>query len=236
MVSKDSYDMPGQIGDGLLMRWAGAVDTEELAEFNLRWHSEDPDGTYPLSATEPGGWALAFAAISVGALLPGLLMLPTAVAINRFTGTPNDLVRLARFVIGVVGLSLLMSPFSVLIAILFSEGRTAALLFFLVGIILINWMANHLSRTRQRSEQQVREFAVLEEVGEALIQAPPDGVTDAQDNTDTLYDEHRLLANARANLGRSAGEIEEAILQSINVFVGDVPQFDDITLLVAIRI
>ncbi len=36
--------MPRQIGDGLLMRWAGAADTEELAEFNLRWHSEDPDG------------------------------------------------------------------------------------------------------------------------------------------------------------------------------------------------
>ena len=32
-----------------------------------------------------------------------------------------------------------------------------------------------------------------------------DGVTDAQDDNDTLYDDHRLLATGRANLGRSAG-------------------------------
>jgi serine phosphatase RsbU (regulator of sigma subunit) len=62
-----------------------------------------------------------------------------------------------------------------------------------------------------------------------------DGVTDAQDDTDNLYDDHRLLAAGQANLGRSAEEIKEAIIQSINDFVGDAPQFDDITLLVAVR-
>ncbi len=61
-----------------------------------------------------------------------------------------------------------------------------------------------------------------------------DGVADAQDNTETLYDDHRLLAAARANLDRSAGEIKEAIIQSINEFVGDAPQFDDNILLVAV--
>lgn len=38
------YEMPRQLDDGLLMRWAKFTDSEELAEFNLRWHSEDPDG------------------------------------------------------------------------------------------------------------------------------------------------------------------------------------------------
>jgi len=36
--------MASQPGDGLLMRWAGEADAEELAAFNLRWHSEDPEG------------------------------------------------------------------------------------------------------------------------------------------------------------------------------------------------
>ena len=45
--------MPRQLGDGLLMRWARAADAEELAEFNLRWHSEDPDG-------EPELWSQAW--------------------------------------------------------------------------------------------------------------------------------------------------------------------------------
>ena len=48
-------------------------------------------GTYPLSSTEPAGWAPAFVAIAVGALLPGLLMLPMAITINRFTNTPNNI-------------------------------------------------------------------------------------------------------------------------------------------------
>lgn len=58
-----------------------------------------------------------------------------------------------------------------------------------------------------------------------------DGVTEAQDTTDALYDEPRLIAE----LGRLGGLEPEAVIarvqQAVEVFVGDAPQFDDITML-----
>ena len=62
-----------------------------------------------------------------------------------------------------------------------------------------------------------------------------DGVTDAQDRSHSLYDDHRLITTCRTNLGRTAGDKKEAIIKSITEFVGDAHQFDDITLVVAVR-
>ena len=44
-----------------------------------------------------------------------------------------------------------------------------------------------------------------------------------------------MVEVAGANLGQRAGEIEDAILAKVNGFMGDAPQFDDITLLVVVR-
>ncbi|MBI3445471.1 MAG: SpoIIE family protein phosphatase [Magnetospirillum sp.] len=58
-----------------------------------------------------------------------------------------------------------------------------------------------------------------------------DGVTEAQDSVDTLYDEPRLIAE----LGRTEDSTPEAViaqvLRSVEAFVGNAPQFDDITML-----
>jgi hypothetical protein len=62
-----------------------------------------------------------------------------------------------------------------------------------------------------------------------------DGVTEAQNTTGDWFDDDRLLAIGDANLGRSASEIQEAIIASVHEFVGNAPQFDDITLLVTVR-
>jgi sigma-B regulation protein RsbU (phosphoserine phosphatase) len=63
-----------------------------------------------------------------------------------------------------------------------------------------------------------------------------DGICEAQDGQATEFGEARLLAVAQTNLGRSAQEIQTALMNAIAGFVGNVPQFDDITLLVAIRL
>ncbi|CUW41453.1 Putative serine phosphatase RsbU, regulator of sigma subunit [Magnetospirillum sp. XM-1] len=58
-----------------------------------------------------------------------------------------------------------------------------------------------------------------------------DGVTEAQDSVDALYDEPRLIAE----LGRIEDSAPEAViagvLRSVEGFVGNAPQFDDITML-----
>lgn len=43
MMNDDSFGLPQNLGDGLVLRWAEPSDAEELAQFNLRIHSDDPD-------------------------------------------------------------------------------------------------------------------------------------------------------------------------------------------------
>jgi serine phosphatase RsbU (regulator of sigma subunit) len=62
-----------------------------------------------------------------------------------------------------------------------------------------------------------------------------DGVTDAQDRYGMFFGSEQLLATVQANLGRSAEEIEEAILTAVHQFAGGVSQFDDVALIVVGR-
>lgn len=61
-----------------------------------------------------------------------------------------------------------------------------------------------------------------------------DGVPEAQDANDALFEEHRLLAVAN-DFDCDAEATKAAIIDSIQEFVGDAPQFDDITLIVVKR-
>jgi sigma-B regulation protein RsbU (phosphoserine phosphatase) len=62
-----------------------------------------------------------------------------------------------------------------------------------------------------------------------------DGITDALDEQDEFFQSERLLEAVQANLGSSAQEIQEALLAEVHQFMGQGPQFDDITLLVVAR-
>lgn len=59
-----------------------------------------------------------------------------------------------------------------------------------------------------------------------------DGVTDSDDRNGTFFGRKRLMEVAQANHGRSAKDVKDAIITEIHKFVGDAPQFDDITLMV----
>jgi serine phosphatase RsbU (regulator of sigma subunit) len=61
-----------------------------------------------------------------------------------------------------------------------------------------------------------------------------DGVPEAQDADEGLFEESRLLEVA-GDFGRNATATRDAIIESIQEFVGDAPQFDDITLVVVKR-
>jgi len=62
-----------------------------------------------------------------------------------------------------------------------------------------------------------------------------DGITDALDEQDEFFQPERLLEVVQASLGRSAQEIQDALLAEVHQFMGQGPQFDDITLLVVAR-
>jgi len=59
-----------------------------------------------------------------------------------------------------------------------------------------------------------------------------DGVTESINAREELFGEERLNAIIRNNAHRSSHEILDQILSGVREFTGDMPQFDDITLLV----
>jgi sigma-B regulation protein RsbU (phosphoserine phosphatase) len=68
-----------------------------------------------------------------------------------------------------------------------------------------------------------------------------DGITEAQDADEKLFEEERLLEVVQASLGAaepygpSAQDIEDTILSKVYGFMGEAPQWDDITLMVLVR-
>ncbi|HEX3001349.1 MAG TPA: SpoIIE family protein phosphatase [Methanoregula sp.] len=59
-----------------------------------------------------------------------------------------------------------------------------------------------------------------------------DGVTDAINDRQQMYDINRLTSTVKENRNRPAREIVESIINSVNEFSQNQPQFDDITLMV----
>lgn len=62
-----------------------------------------------------------------------------------------------------------------------------------------------------------------------------DGITEAQNSKGKFFDLQRLIASAKANLGREAKEVQQAILAEVDQFMAGAPQLDDIALLIVIR-
>ena len=58
-----------------------------------------------------------------------------------------------------------------------------------------------------------------------------DGVTEATDKNNQLYGEERLLETVNQNMVKNTQLLCEAVKDDVDRFVGDAPQFDDITML-----
>ena len=59
-----------------------------------------------------------------------------------------------------------------------------------------------------------------------------DGVTEATNENEALYGEDRLLSYISKNKNVKAGQLLSGLKEDIDLFAGDAPQFDDITMLV----
>jgi len=134
-------------------------------------------GAFPVTGDEFADWLPAFLTVILGALLSGLIMLPAAIQIDSLTGERISLNGLFRFYVGAVALPLVIGPFAIIVAVQNAEGRTLSLVFILIGIFLVNRLAHHMSRANARSRRQSREFAELQTLGEAILEAPADAST-----------------------------------------------------------
>ena len=67
------------------------------------------------------------------------------------------------------------SVFGILAAAIFSQMDLVAYLFFVLGLLLVSVLARWLSRAVMSSAQRSEELDQLEQLGRAIIAAPPDG-------------------------------------------------------------
>jgi len=79
-------------------------------------------------------------------------------------------------------------------------------------------------------EQRVVELAPRD-----MLVLYTDGVTDAQNESGVFFGQERLLEVAQMHADSPAHEAKDALLQAVQTFTGGAPQFDDITLLIAVR-
>jgi DNA-binding NarL/FixJ family response regulator len=70
--------------------------------------------------------------------------------------------------------------------------------------------------------------------GDALV-LYTDGIPEAQNRAEEFFGEKRWVAITQGNLGRSAQDMQDALLAGVHRFMGDAPQLDDITLMVVVR-
>jgi serine phosphatase RsbU (regulator of sigma subunit)/DNA-binding NarL/FixJ family response regulator len=62
-----------------------------------------------------------------------------------------------------------------------------------------------------------------------------DGITEARDRHGSFFGDQRLLDVLRANLGRAAEEIQQAVLDEVQRFSGNAPREDDIAIIIMAR-
>jgi len=70
--------------------------------------------------------------------------------------------------------------------------------------------------------------------GDALV-LYTDGITDAQNMAEECFGLERLKEAVKKNHKKPAKELHELLLKEVCDWVGDAPQFDDITLMVIVR-
>lgn len=79
-------------------------------------------------------------------------------------------------------------------------------------------------------DMQYREGVLTLDAGDKIFQYT-DGVTEATNAHNELYGMERLDAVLNRNSKGAPGEIVDAVKEDIDIFVGEAPQFDDITML-----
>ena len=62
-----------------------------------------------------------------------------------------------------------------------------------------------------------------------------DGITEAQSATEAMFGAERMLATVRSNLSQPAQVMQANLMGAVHRFTGPAPQFDDMTVLFAVR-
>lgn len=131
-------------------------------------------GVTPLPGWRLGDWLPAFYATALMALLPALNLLPVTLYLRRFAGAELEPGFWRRFVAGAAAFLFLTYLFALPGARLYAAGGMTLLLFYVGGAWLVTLAAYALSQAMERHRQDLRKLTQLEQLAQALLNAPID--------------------------------------------------------------
>jgi len=134
-------------------------------------------GEYPLPGLSINVLVPAFAALLAHLFFVALIwagyLVYSAWGQKDITGAGN-FQPILRFFLLAISLPHLAHPFAILAAGLYIQTGMMIYLFFISGMLLVALLARQLSRAAESSRQQSRLLERLEQLGRAIINAPPD--------------------------------------------------------------
>jgi serine phosphatase RsbU (regulator of sigma subunit) len=135
-------------------------------------------GAFPLASLGSNHVGSALAAVGVNWALSALIAAPLLIFISssQVLGLSGQSLGIyARFTLGALSWPLLVQPFGILAAGLYSEHGLGMYLFFIIGSLLASLLTHELSRTVENAQLRSRELRQLERLGRGLLSGPPDG-------------------------------------------------------------
>lgn len=135
------------------------------------------------------GGEFPFAQLSIPTILPALLMFAVYFVLYGIFWLPylayhtwaqqalsrsRDIRPILKFFWLAIGLPQLANPFAILAAGIYAQNGLAVYLFLMSGMLMVAYLSRRMSWTTERSRQSSRLLEKLEELGRAIIDAPPD--------------------------------------------------------------
>ncbi len=134
-------------------------------------------GQYPFAELTPKNIFFALMMFGVYALLYTLFwagyLAYSAWAQQIITGK-NRIQPIVRFFILAIGLPQIANPFAILAAGLYARNGILIYIFFISGMVVVAYITRRLSWSTENSRQQSQMLNKLEQLGRAIINAPPD--------------------------------------------------------------
>ncbi len=137
-----------------------------------RWGGEIPLPGLHISVLLPAFYAmLVWLALSILLWSPLLALFSTS---EEFAWAESAWVTFLRYMALTMGWHLLIDPFAILAAGLYTDHGLSGYLLFIMVLSLAGLLAHQLSQAIERSQLRSRELEKLERLGRAIINTPPD--------------------------------------------------------------
>jgi serine phosphatase RsbU (regulator of sigma subunit) len=140
-------------------------------------------GVFPFPNFNPENMAPALGALVTNFLMMVIIWAPYlgyGIWVQSNLTKSSGVGQLVRFMLLALGLPFLALPFSVLLAGLFIQDGLDMYLFLVFGLVLVAILARRLSWAVEASRQKSRQLERLEQLGEDILEAPPDASTLAE--------------------------------------------------------